>query len=145
VQVDKTQKASVAEIEFEESEAGSMLAQDLLMWSSVVIAVGGAVGVLYKVISPLVRKTKHLLDSLSRFTVDWFGEEEAPGRDKVPGVMERLNNIDGELKHNGGSTMKDALKRVEQTQKKILERLDEGNKRFKHLEEEVALLKREEE
>jgi hypothetical protein len=41
--------------------------------------------------------------------------------------------------------MKDALKRVEQTQKKILERLDEGNKRFKHLEEEVALLKREEE
>ena len=109
------------------------------MWSGVVIAIGGALGVLYKIITPVVRKAKHLIDALSRFTVDWFGEEEAPGRDRVPGVMERLNNIDGELKHNGGSTMKDSLKRVEQTQKKILERLDEGNQRFEKLERSVGI------
>lgn len=89
---------------------------------------------LWKLVKPLVVKTQHLLDALSRFTVDWFGEEESPGRDKVPGVMERLNNIDGELKHNGGSTMKDAIKRIENKLKTIDERLDEGNKRFERIE-----------
>jgi hypothetical protein len=65
---------------------------------------------------------------------DWAGEPAEPGRDKVPGVMERLNRIDGELKHNSGSSMKDSLKRIEQTLKKIDERLDEGNKRFEEIE-----------
>lgn len=132
--VDKTRKASAVETAFEVLGDVSMLAQDLLMWSGVIIAVGGALGVMWKLFKPLVVKTQHLLDSLSRFTVDWFGEEESPGRDKVPGVMERLNNIDGELKHNGGSTMKDAIKRIENKLKAIDERLDEGNKRFERIE-----------
>ena len=87
---------------------------------------------------------------LDKFLRDWNGEAAEPGRDRVPGVMERLNNIDGELKHNGGSTMKDAVKRIENTQKEIIQtqnkidaRLDEGNQRFKNLEQEVLLLKRE--
>jgi hypothetical protein len=116
----------------------------ILMWATAVIAVGGALGVLWKLITPVARKTKSLLNSLDRFTTDWFGEEAAPGRDRVPGVMERLNNIDGELKHNGGSTMKDAIKRIENTQKaiiqtqdKITERLDEGNNRFESLEKRL--------
>ena len=37
------------------------------------------------------------------------GEEEAPGRAPVPGVMERLNKLDGELSNNGGSTTKDKV------------------------------------
>ena len=92
---------------------------------------------MWKLIKPLVVKTKHLLESLSRFTVDWFGEEASPGRDKVPGVMERLNNIDGELKHNGGSTMKDAIKRIENKLKVIDERLEEGNQRFERIEKRM--------
>ena len=114
-----------------------MIAQEIVMWSGVVIAVGGALGVLYKVISPLVKKTRHLLDALGRFTTDWFGEEEAPGRDKVPGVMERLNNIDGELKHNGGSTMKDAVKRIEKKLQTIDNRLLDGDKRMSSIEEKL--------
>ena len=135
--VDKTRKASAAVIAFEVLEDVSMLAQDLLLWSGVIIAVGGALGVMWKLLKPIFTKTQHLLDSLSRFTVDWFGEEESPGRDKVPGVMERLNNIDGELKHNGGSTMKDAIKRIENKLKKIDERLDEGNTRFESIEKRL--------
>ena len=92
---------------------------------------------IWKVVTPVVRKTRHLLDSLSRFTTDWFGEEAAPGRDKVPGVMERLNNIDGELKHNGGSTMKDAIKRIENKLKAIDERLEEENQRFERIEKRM--------
>lgn len=116
-----------------------MVAQELVMWAGAVIAIGGALGVIWKVFQPIVKKTKHLLDALNRFTVDWFGEEEAPGRDRVPGVMERLNKIDGELKHNGGSSMKDSLRRLEQTQTKILERLDEGNKRFEDIERSIGI------
>lgn len=92
---------------------------------------------LYKIFAPLFKKTKHLLDSLSRFTTDWFGEDEAPGRDKVPGVMERLNNIDGELKHNGGSTMKDAIRRVEKKLNEIDSRLLDGDKRMSSIEEKL--------
>jgi len=134
---DKTRKASEAVIASVVLGEDKMLAQDLMMWSGVIIGIGGALGVLWKLLSPIIKKTRDLLESLSRFTVDWFGEEAAPGRDKVPGVMERLNNIDGELKHNGGSTMKDAIKRIETKLKKIDERLEEGNKRFDSIEKRL--------
>jgi hypothetical protein len=78
------------------------------------------------------------------FMRDWSGEPAAPGRDATPGVMERLNKIDGELKHNGGSTMKDAIRRIETKLQKIDERLEEGNLRFESIDNELQQLKREE-
>lgn len=104
------------------------------LWATWIVGVGAAAAVLWKIISPVWKRTKKLLNSLDLFTRDWFGEEASPGRDKVPGVMERLNNIDGELKHNGGSTMKDAIKRIENKLKAIDDRLEEGNRRFDALE-----------
>lgn len=100
------------------------------MWASTIIALGGALAVLWKLISPIVRKTRKLLEALDHFTRDWFGEDEEPGRARVPGVMERLNRIDGELKHNGGSSMKDAMRRVEKKLSQIDGRLEEGNQKF---------------
>lgn len=44
-----------------------------------------------------------------KFQRDWDGEPSSPGRDAVPGVMERLNMIDGELSRNGGHSMKDQV------------------------------------
>ena len=114
-----------------------MISNEILMWCAAIISLGGAITVLWKIITPLVKKTKHLMDSLNRFTADWFGEEEAPGRDRVPGVMERLNNIDGELKHNGGSTMKDAVKRIEKKLNVIEDRLLDGDKRMSSIEEKL--------
>jgi hypothetical protein len=116
------------------------LEQTIMAWAGVIIAVGGALAVIYKLISPLVKKTKSLLNNLDRFTNDWFGTEEAPGRDAVPGVMERLNRIDGELKHNGGSSMKDSLKRVENKLKQIDGRLEEGNQMFVDLNQRVSTI-----
>jgi hypothetical protein len=109
----------------------------LLNWAAGVVVIGGALGVIWKILVPLFKKTKILLDDLNRFTIDWFGEEKSPGRDRVPGVMERLNKIDGELKHNGGSSMKDAIKRIEQKLTEIDERLDEGNQRFERIEKRI--------
>lgn len=114
-----------------------MTQNDLLNIAGFIVAVGAAGAVLWKIISPLVKKTKQLLDRLDHFTRDWFGEAAAPGRDAVPGVMERLNRIDGELKHNGGSSMKDSQRRIEAKLKAIEARLEEGNARFERLEEKV--------
>jgi hypothetical protein len=77
------------------------------------------------------------MDNMDSFMRDWAGEPAAPGRSAVPGVMERLNRIDGELKRNGGSSMKDAINRVEKKLEQIDARLDEGNKRFQEIEEKV--------
>lgn len=108
--------------------------EQVLIWAAAITAVGGALSVLWKMMSPVVKKSKKLLDSLNKFTDDWFGSEAEVGRDRVPGVMERLNNIDGELKHNGGSTMKDSIKRIETSLEKINARLEDGEKRFEALE-----------
>jgi hypothetical protein len=76
------------------------------------------------------------------FMRDWSGEPAAPGRDAVPGVMERLNKIDGELKHNGGSTMKDAVKRIENKLEQIETRLIQGDSRFKEVESRIEDLEK---
>ena len=72
----------------------------------------------------------NLTKKLDLFWEDWNGSEARAGRDATPGVMERLNKIDGELKHNGGSTMKDAVKRIEQKLDRIEERIEKGDTRF---------------
>lgn len=104
------------------------------MWSTTIIAIGGALAVIWAVTRPVFKKTKNLLESLQSFIRDWEGEEESPGRDSTPGVMERLNRIDGELKHNGGTSMKDSLKRIEKKISTIDERLEVGNQRFTEIE-----------
>lgn len=87
------------------------------------ITILGFLGVLWASLSKMSKK-------LDLFWEDWNGSEERAGRDKVPGVMERLNKIDGELKHNGGSTMKDAVKRIEQKLDRIEDRIEKGDQRF---------------
>ena len=44
-----------------------------------------------------------------QFWEDWNGTPASPGRDPVPGVMERLQRMDGELKRNGGASLKDRV------------------------------------
>lgn len=109
----------------------------VIVWSTAVITVGGALAVLWKLIKPLVVKTQTLLEALERFTRDWFGESGWEGRHPIPGVMERLNRIDGELQHNSGSSMKDALRRIEQKINIIDERLIEGEVRFEKVESRI--------
>jgi hypothetical protein len=65
-----------------------------------------ALGVIFR---PVVRRSQAFFAWWEKFARDWDGEESAPGRDRMPGVMERLNNIDGELKRNGGSSLKDQV------------------------------------
>jgi len=76
-------------------------------------ATASALASVFFVIAPTVRKTRSMMTWLEKFRRDWEGEPGGPGRDPVPGVMERLNRLDGELSNNGGSSLKDAIDRIE--------------------------------
>jgi hypothetical protein len=84
--------------------------------------IGGGAAILY----PLIKKINMLFKTWGRFIIDWEGEEAAPGRDAVPGVMARLNKLDGELTHNGGKSVKDVVVRLEKRQDKLEKKLEEA-------------------
>jgi hypothetical protein len=76
-------------------------------------AVAGAIAAVVAVVAVPIKKLRIFFTWLDKFRRDWEGEEAEPGRDRVPGVMERLNRLDGELSNNGGSSLKDAVQRIE--------------------------------
>lgn len=119
------------------------------VWEIVVsiLALGGGIAGYFKIIAPLGSRIKKWIVTWESFMTDWSGEEARPGRDRVPGVMERLNDIDGELKRNGGSTIKDSVDRIEKdvhslsiNTQEIKKRLEEGDKKFTELELRVKNL-----
>jgi folylpolyglutamate synthase/dihydropteroate synthase len=70
------------------------------------------------------KKIKKFTDWFAKFMRDWEGEEAEPGRDRVPGVMERLNKLDGELSNNGGNTTKDKVDRLYDNQSRVINTQD---------------------
>lgn len=98
--------------------------------ATVITAILGAGFALHRFFSPITRTVKDLSEKLDKFFRDWDGTPAEPGRDAVPGVMERLNKLDGELSKNGGKSVKDTVNRIE-------ERLEEGQQNFKELYKRV--------
>lgn len=86
---------------------------DVVQFAIGVGAVTGALIGVAQVTKPVRKKVRDVSRWLDDFQRDWFGEEEAPGRDLVPGVMERLNRLDGELSQNGGKSVKDTVNRLD--------------------------------
>ena len=93
---------------------------DVLM---TVVAVIGAVttaSIFFRKVFKIIKRIVHFLD-------DYFGVEERPGFEKVPGVAERIKNIEEsigylcvrldfvekELQPNHGTSMRDAINRIE--------------------------------
>lgn len=72
------------------------------------------------------RKINVGVTRFNEFIRDWRGEEATEGRDAVPGVMERLNKLDGELSHNGGKSMKDMVFRMEIRQDRLERKMEEA-------------------
>ena len=87
--------------------------EQILAGISVVGVVLGALVTVRSFLLPYRKYVKGLNIWIDKFRRDWDGEPAEPGRDAVPGVMERLNDLDGELRHNGGSSLKDAVVRLE--------------------------------
>jgi len=90
-----------------------------------------SLGVLF---NPLRKKIKRWVSWMEMFMRDWEGEEAEPGRDRVPGVMERLNKLDGELSNNGGSTTKDKVDKLYKNQGILMEAFVEMGERLISIE-----------
>jgi hypothetical protein len=107
--------------------------------------VAGALISLGVVLSPFYKKLKRWGSWMERFMRDWEGEEVSPGRDAVPGVMERLNRMDGELSQNGGyTTVKDRVDRLYENQTILMEAFVEMGERLISIENCLTNTKSEE-
>lgn len=62
-----------------------------------------------KFIAPVMRRVNKGLDWFEKFREDWDGRIGDAGHARIPGVMERLNNIDGEFKRDGNGSMKSQI------------------------------------
>jgi hypothetical protein len=89
----------------------------------VAAAILGLIVLVGRVVYPPYKIMKNFFLWMEKFRRDWEGEESEPGRDRTPGVMERLNRLDGELSNNGGSSLKDAVCRIETTLSVIEEKM----------------------
>jgi hypothetical protein len=96
--------------------------------------VTGALISLGIILRPVLKKIKRWGTWMERFMRDWEGEEAEPGRDRVPGVMERLNKLDGELTNNGGSTVKDKVDKLYKNQSVLMEAFVEMGERLISIE-----------
>jgi len=107
--------------------------------------VAGALISLGVLLSPLYKRIKKFMQWMERFMRDWEGEEVSPGRDAVPGVMERLNRMDGELSQNGGfTTVKDRVDRLYENQAILMEAFVEMGERLISIENCLTNTKSEE-
>lgn len=100
--------------------------------------VTGALISLGILLRPAYKKTKEFMEWLERFKRDWEGEESEPGRDRVPGVMERLNKLDGELSQNGGKSTKDTVTKLLNNQELLMEAFVEMGERLIAIENHLT-------
>ena len=105
--------------------------------------VAGALISIGVLLSPLYKKTKRFMQWMERFMRDWEGEEASPGRDAVPGVMQRLNNMDGELSQNGGyTTVKDRVDRLYDNQARVISNQDTMLEAFVEMGERLIAIEK---
>ena len=67
------------------------------------------------------------LKKINNFIDDVIGEEARPGVEARPGIMQRLERIEHEVTTNSGSSIKDAVKRIEANQEEMKKKIDGGN------------------
>ena len=94
---------------------------------------------LRQLIEPYKEKADLFMSWFEDFKRDWSGEEESPGRDRTPGVMERLNRLDGELSSNGGKSTKDVVNKLYDNQGVLMEAFVEMGERLINIEEHLAV------
>jgi hypothetical protein len=118
------------------------------MTNNMIITIFATIGVvtaallgLRQLLEPYKNKFDSMIDWFEDFKRDWSGEEEAPGRDRTPGVMERLNRLDGELSSNGGKSTKDVVNKLYSNQGVLMEAFVEMGERLIAIEESLAVNK----
>lgn len=91
--------------------------QTIMAVAGVLIAIT-AIAVFVRQFISLVRKTVRFFDQ-------WLGTDEDPGfADRLRFIEKDLREIHGEVSYNSGSSLKDAVRRIENYQKVNHERIE---------------------
>jgi hypothetical protein len=77
-----------------------------------VLIVCGALGTMSTGVAVVFAVVK-FLKKMGNFVDDWNGEPDRPGVPGRPGVMKRLESIESEVRTNHGSSLKDAVNRID--------------------------------
>ena len=103
--------------------------------AGIIIAITGAIFGIQQLVIPLWKKVMNLFETWGKFIRDWEGEEGDAGRDPVPGVMARLNKLDGELTNNGGKSLKDKVDKLSENQGKIFRMIEDAETQRREMHE----------
>lgn len=77
----------------------------------VITGVGTTAGLMFSLV---VKPLRNMVREFALWREDWAGEAARPGVPARAGVMERLANIEEQLRTNGGASLRDAVARIEQ-------------------------------
>ena len=120
------------------------------MTDNMIITIFATVGIitaallgLRQLLEPYKEKADSFMSWFEDFKRDWSREEESPGRDRTPGVMERLNRLDGELSSNGGKSTTDVVNKLYDNQGILMEAFVEMGERLISIEESLSVTKSE--
>lgn len=91
-----------------ESPTGTPI-DPVAIWSVAIVAVAGGLGLVWRAL----RSIRRIILKVDEFMADWNGAVARAGYAARPGVMERLERIEHELKPNSGSSLRDAVNRIE--------------------------------
>jgi hypothetical protein len=97
---------------------------DLQTWAGVGVILGVIVTAMTLAVM-VGRPLRRLARQNDEFRTDWYGAPARAGRSAIPGVPERLSLIEKELRPNSGSTLRDAIGRVEAQSARVEARLEE--------------------
>lgn len=94
----------------------------LVLWSGAVVAISGALALAWRA----TRSFRRIGGKVEDFVDDWQGTDPRPGVPGRPGVMsrlgaieERLARVEHELHPNSGSSLRDAVDRVDQRTRQL--------------------------
>jgi hypothetical protein len=93
------------------------------MTNETIIAIAGTV-IAVTAIAVFVKQAIAIIRKTVRFFDEWLGTEEEPGfAERLKGIEKDLNEVHKEVTYNSGTSLKDAVRRIEDFQKVNHERI----------------------
>ncbi|MES9587830.1 MULTISPECIES: hypothetical protein [unclassified Streptomyces] len=92
-----------------EGTTGIAAVDAAVIWSVAAAAIAAGLGLLWRI----TRGVRRIVSRVDEFIDDWQGTPARSGVPSRPGVMERLDRIEHELHPNSGSSLRDAVDRVD--------------------------------
>lgn len=100
--------------------------QTIFVWAFFLLAVA-------TLASKVIKKVKGLTDKVNDFLDDWAGRPARPGVPRSPGLLERLTNLEEQLRPNNGGSLHDKVTKLSEEVTAITDYLKDKDSNFKGL------------